>query len=63
MLSKCAWKVLSMYLKQGIADDGAAPGAVIAVQTFGDFLNFNPPAGKSPSLSEVKGGDERRAIY
>ena len=41
-LSKCAWNVLSMYLKQGTACDSAAPGAVVAVQTFGDFLNFNP---------------------
>jgi len=41
-LSQCAWKVLAIYLKQGINYDDAAPGAVIAVQTFGDFLNFNP---------------------
>jgi len=41
-LSQCAWNVLSKYLKQGVSADRAAPGAVIAVQTFGDFLNFNP---------------------
>ena len=41
-LSQCAWNVLSMYLKQGSPDDNAVPGAVVAVQTFGDFLNFNP---------------------
>jgi hypothetical protein len=41
-LSKFAWNVLSMYLKLGTTDDNAAPGAVIAVQTFGDDLNFNP---------------------
>lgn len=41
-LSQCAWNVLSMYLKQGTGDGHAVPGAVIAVQTFGDFLNFNP---------------------
>jgi len=29
-------------LKQGAADEAAKPGAIIAVQTFGDFLNFNP---------------------
>jgi len=41
-LSQCAWKVLSTYLKQGVSLDDPKPGAVIAVQTFGDFLNFNP---------------------
>ncbi|MDD5487134.1 MAG: transposase [Dehalococcoidales bacterium] len=41
-LSQCAWKVLSVYLKQGVSLDAPNPGAVIAVQTFGDFLNFNP---------------------
>ena len=41
-LSRCAWKVLSLYLKQGVSLDDPEPGAVIAVQTFGDFLNFNP---------------------
>lgn len=41
-LSQCAWKVLSVYLKQGVSLDDPNPGAVIAVQAFGDFLNFNP---------------------
>lgn len=41
-LSQCAWKVLSVCLKQGVSLDDPIPGAVIAVQTFGDFLNFNP---------------------
>jgi hypothetical protein len=41
-LSQCAWKVLSAYLKQGTSLDDATPGAVIAVQTFGDYQNFNP---------------------
>ena len=40
-LSKCAWKVLSDYLKCSVSEDDATPGAVISVQTFGDFLNFN----------------------
>ena len=40
-LSQCAWLVLSAYLKQGVSIDNPNPGAVIAVQTFGDFLNFN----------------------
>jgi len=41
-LSQCAWKVLSTYLKQRTGDDDAAPGAAIAVQSFGDFLKYNP---------------------
>ena len=41
-LSKCAWNVLSEYLKKRVDDDNLKPAAVIAVQTFGDFLNFNP---------------------
>jgi hypothetical protein len=41
-LSKCAWMVLSMYLKQGSHFAEAQPGAVMAVQTFGNFLNFHP---------------------
>lgn len=40
-LSQCAWKVLSDYLQQSVPVYDATPGAVIAVQTFGDFLNFN----------------------
>ncbi len=40
-LSRCAWKVLSRYLKQAMAYEDAVPGAVIAVQSFGDFLGFN----------------------
>jgi hypothetical protein len=41
-LSLCAWKVLSAYLKAGVRYGDAVPGGVIAVQTFGDFQNFNP---------------------
>ncbi len=41
-LSRCAWKVLSKYLKNSSGDKNSVPGVVIAVQTFGDFLNFNP---------------------
>jgi hypothetical protein len=41
-LSRCAWKVLSAYLSAGVKYEDAVPGGVIAVQTFGDFQNFNP---------------------
>jgi hypothetical protein len=41
-LSQGAWKVLSQYLRQAVPYEFAVPGAVIAIQSFGDFLNFNP---------------------
>ena len=41
-LSRCAWKVLSDYIKQSVPVGNPMPGAVISVQTFGEFLNFNP---------------------
>jgi hypothetical protein len=41
-LSRCAWKVLSAYLKQAVPFDDAMPGAAIAVHRFGDFQQFNP---------------------
>ena len=55
-LSKCAWEILSEYLKASVSLDNPMPGlvagkaccspmqpaCVIAAQTFGEFLNFNP---------------------
>lgn len=41
-LSRCAWKVLNLYLTQAVAYDDAKAGAAIAVQSFGDFQNFHP---------------------
>ncbi len=41
-LSRCAWSVLSAYLKHIVPDGNATAGAAIAVQTFGEFQNFNP---------------------
>ncbi len=41
-LSKCGWNVIRAFLKSAAAYDDAAAGASIAVQTYGDFLNFNP---------------------
>jgi len=39
-LSKCAWNILSDYLKQTVHDGQAAPAAVISVQTFGWSFRF-----------------------
>jgi len=41
-LSICAWKVMNAYLRSVVSDFDAVPGSSIAVQTYGDFLNFNP---------------------
>ncbi len=32
-LSQCAWKVLSLYLQQGVPVKNASPGAVVAIPT------------------------------
>ena len=41
-LSKCAWNVITAYLKSTVLYDNAVPGASIAVQTYGALLNHNP---------------------
>ena len=41
-LSRCAWKVLNLYLTQDLSYDDAKAGAAIAVQSFGDFQKFHP---------------------
>jgi hypothetical protein len=41
-LSRCVWESLRMFLRETVPQRGAVPGAVIAIQTFGDFLGFHP---------------------
>jgi|LGVE01.1.fsa_nt_gb hypothetical protein len=41
-LSQSAWNVLSQYLRQAVPYEDAVPGAANVIQSFGDFLNFNP---------------------
>jgi len=41
-LSKIAWEVLSLYYKNAVNKQDAAPAAVASIQTFGDLLGFNP---------------------
>ena len=41
-LSRCAWESLKIFLREAVPQNDPLPGAVIAVQTFGDFLGFNP---------------------
>jgi hypothetical protein len=41
-ISRCGWEALKLYLKKAAKGNKAVPGAVVAIQTFGDFLGFNP---------------------
>jgi hypothetical protein len=33
---------LKLFLKETVSEEDAVPGAVIAIQSFGDFLGYNP---------------------
>jgi len=41
-LSRSAWESLKVFIQDAVPENDPVPGAVIAVQTFGDFLGFNP---------------------
>jgi hypothetical protein len=41
-LSRCAWEALKEFYQVLVDEDQSVPGASIAIQTFGDFLGFNP---------------------
>ena len=41
-LSRCAWESLKAFLQAVVPENDPIPGAVIAMQTFGDFLGYNP---------------------
>jgi hypothetical protein len=41
-LSRSAWETLKVFFQETVSEGGAVPGGVIAIQTFGDFLRFNP---------------------
>lgn len=41
-LSRIAWEVLGLYYKNSVSEKDAAPAAISSIQTFGDFLGFNP---------------------
>ena len=40
-LSRCGWDSLKAFFQEAVSEEGAVPGAVIAIQSFGDFLGFN----------------------
>jgi len=39
--SRCAWRSLCLYLQHALRSD-TVPAAVLAIQTYGDQLNFHP---------------------
>ena len=41
-LSRCGWESLKEFVSEVVLEKEAVPGAVIVVQTFGDFLGFHP---------------------
>jgi hypothetical protein len=41
-LSRCAWESLKTFFQTIVQEEDAVPGSVIAIQTFRDFLGFNP---------------------
>ncbi|MBU4121804.1 MAG: transposase, partial [Proteobacteria bacterium] len=41
-LSRCAWESLKVFLQEAVPEKDPVPGAVIAVQTFGDLIGHNP---------------------
>jgi len=41
-LSHCGWDSLKAFFKEVVSEQGAVTGAIISIQTFGDFLGFNP---------------------
>jgi len=41
-LSRCARESLKIFIQEAVPEKEPVPGTVIAIQTFGDFLGFNP---------------------
>ena len=41
-LSKIAREVLGLYYKNSVSKENITPAAISSIQTFGDFLGFNP---------------------
>jgi hypothetical protein len=41
-LSRCGWESLKVFFQETLPEEAAVPGAVVAIQSFGDFLGFNP---------------------
>ena len=40
-LSRCGWESLKVFFHEAVPEENSVPGAVIAIQSFGDFLGFH----------------------
>ena len=38
----CASAAKKVFFQETVSEDGAVPGAAVAIQSFGGFLGFNP---------------------
>ena len=43
-LARCAWKTLRQYFQAALGKE-SVPGAIVAIQSYGDTLNFHPLCG------------------
>jgi hypothetical protein len=41
-MSRCGWESLKEFFQEARAEEDAVPGGAVAIQSFGDFLGFNP---------------------
>ena len=41
-LSHCGWESLKIFFQETVPKEGAVPGALVTIQSFGDFLGLNP---------------------
>ena len=41
-LSRCGWETLKKFFREAVPEEGAVPGAVVAIHSFGDFLGWHP---------------------
>jgi hypothetical protein len=41
-LSRCAWETLNEFFQEAVPEEGAVPGGVIAIHSFGYFLGWHP---------------------
>ena len=41
-LSRCVRETLRLFFRETVPQRGTVPGTVVAIQTFGDFLGFDP---------------------
>ena len=41
-MSRCGWESLKKFFQEARAEEDAVPGGAVAIQSFADFLGFNP---------------------